>query len=683
MAFVAFALAPWTSAQNRLPASAEIDAYLTGVVRDTRIPGIVALVVDADRVVYTGAFGRQNVAAGVPMAEDSIFRIASMTKPVTSVAVMMLVQEGDIGLDDPVSDYLPAFEDKQVIENFNPADKTYTTRPAARPMTVRHLLTHTSGLGYAFSNHTLAALVGAEPGASVTRFPLLHDPGARWTYGESTRVLGTLVEEVSGQALDEFLSERIFVPLGMSDTFYTVPAPKAGRVVTVHRTTPEGLVETPNPAEITAPVYGDGGLHSTAADYAKFIQLFLNDGRAPNGMRLLSEATVALMGENHIGAIFVEQQPAALPALTRAVSARRGPRQVRPRLPDHGPARRPVRALAGQHELGRNLQHGILDRSRARRRRRAADAVPAVLRRRRDRDAARLRAARLRGARRLASRPRPSPLAGAAFGAMAALIWAGFPAITKLSMASNALDAWDITALRFGVAGLLLLPLFARRRLRQLCARCRRCSSPAAPAHRTCCLTAGGLAFAPGGHMGVITPSCMLLCSTLGSRLILKEPLTAAASPARSRSRPGSSRLGWDGLANHGELTWLGDAMFVLGGLFWASYTIGSRVWRVEPLHATAVVGVLSMVLYLPGYAWLAGADLAAAPWREIVIQAVFQGVLSADRRAAPVHARRRDPGRRARRRVRGARADVLAADRDPAAARDADASCSSSASCS
>jgi methyl acetate hydrolase len=316
VALAAFALAPWASAQNRLPSSAEIDAYLTGVVRDTRIPGIVGLVTDADRVIYTGAFGRQNVAAGVPMANDSIFRIASMTKPVTSVAVMMLVQEGDIGLDDPVAQYLPAFENKQVMENFDPADKSYRSRAAARPMTVRHLLTHTSGLGYAFSNTTLAALVGPEPGGSVTSFPLMHDPGARWTYGESTRVLGSLVEEVSGQSLDEFLAERIFVPLGMSDTFYSVPAQKAGRVVTVHRTTPNGLVEAPNPAEITSPDNGDGGLSSTAADYAKFIQLFLNNGRAPNGMRLLSEATVALMGENHIGAIFVEQQPAAVPALT-------------------------------------------------------------------------------------------------------------------------------------------------------------------------------------------------------------------------------------------------------------------------------------------------------------------------------------------------------------------------------
>jgi methyl acetate hydrolase len=314
---VVLAVAPrLAAAQNRLPGSDAIDSYLTGVVRDTRIPGVVALVADADRVLYSGAFGRQDVAGGIPMANDTIFRIASMTKPVTSVAVMMLVQEGDIGLDDPIADYLPAFEDQRVIENFNAADKTYTTRPAATPITVRHLLTHTSGLGYAFANHTLAALASSDPGASVTRLPLLHDPGTRWTYGESTRVLGTLVEEVSGQPLDEFLSERIFMPLGMSDTFYTVPAQKASRVVTVHRMTPDGLVETPNTAPITAPVYGDGGLHSTAADYAKFIQLFLNDGRAPNGMRLLSEATVELMGENHIGAVFVEQQPAALPALT-------------------------------------------------------------------------------------------------------------------------------------------------------------------------------------------------------------------------------------------------------------------------------------------------------------------------------------------------------------------------------
>lgn len=304
-------------AQNRLASSAEIDTYLASVVRDTRIPGLVGLAVEADGIVYLGAFGRQEVGGGVPMATDTIFRIASMTKPVTSVAVMMLVQEGDLGLDDPISEYLPAFEGRQVIETFNPADKTYTTRPATTAMTIRHLLAHTSGLGYAFSNTTIAQLADdPTPGASVAGLPLLYDPGTRWTYSESTRVLGTLVEEVSGQPLDEFLAERIFVPLGMSDTFYRVPAPKASRVATLHRTTPEGLVEVPNPAEISSPAYGDGGLHSTAADYAKFIQLFLSDGRAPNGTRLLSEATVRLMGQNHTGSVRVELQPAALPEIT-------------------------------------------------------------------------------------------------------------------------------------------------------------------------------------------------------------------------------------------------------------------------------------------------------------------------------------------------------------------------------
>jgi drug/metabolite transporter (DMT)-like permease len=196
-------------------------------------------------------------------------------------------------------------------------------------------------------------------------------------------------------------------------------------------------------------------------------------------------------------------------------------------------------------------------------------------------------------------------------------------------MASDALDAWDITALRFGVAGVLLLPLFARVRLgnlRPLPALFLACGAGAPYV----LLTAGGLAFAPGGHMGVITPSCMLLCSTLGSRLILNEPLTGSRIAGALAILTGLVTLGWDGLSNHGELTWLGDAMFAAGGLLWASYTIGSRVWRVDPLHATAVVGVLSMLLYVPAYAFLGGTDLAGAPWREIVIQAVFQGVLSA-----------------------------------------------------
>jgi methyl acetate hydrolase len=304
------------NAQNRLRDSADIDRYLAGVIAGTQIPGVVAMVADTDGVLYTGAFGKQDTAQNIAIKPDTIFSIASMTKPITSTAIMMLIQQGDIGLEDPVSKYLPAFASERVIENFNPADKTYTSRPAATPMTIRHLLTHTSGLGYAFSSSVLAALIGGDPNASATGVPLLHDPGAKWTYGESTRVLGKVVEEVSGQPLAEFLRERIFVPLGMTDTFYDVPEQKNGRVATTHRTTPQGLVEDPNPAKIGAPHNGDGGLYSTAADYVKFMQMFLNNGRAPDGTRLLSEASVKLMGENQ-SRVLVSLQPTANAAVSQ------------------------------------------------------------------------------------------------------------------------------------------------------------------------------------------------------------------------------------------------------------------------------------------------------------------------------------------------------------------------------
>jgi CubicO group peptidase (beta-lactamase class C family) len=313
LTFAALAPLP-SSAQNRLSDSAEIDAYLEHAIETTKIPGIVAVVADSDGVLYSGAFGSRDVANATPMTVDTIFRIASMTKPVTSAAVMMLVQQGDVRLDDRIADYLPAFESPEVFVDFNFADKTYTKRPATAEITVRHLLTHTSGLGYTFDNEVLAALV--PQGASVTSYPLLHDPGTKWTYGESTRVLGSLVEEVSGQPLDRFLEERIFEPLGMSETFYVVPADKRARVATVHRTTDQGLLEQPNPEKIDAPVYGDGGLHSTAADYVKFMQMFLNGGRAPNGARLLSEESVKLMGRTQTGNVRVELQPTSNEAVS-------------------------------------------------------------------------------------------------------------------------------------------------------------------------------------------------------------------------------------------------------------------------------------------------------------------------------------------------------------------------------
>jgi methyl acetate hydrolase len=298
--------------------SGAIDDYLASRIRDTKIPGMVAMVVDKHSTRYIGAFGMQDVAGRVPMQSDSIFRIASMTKPVTSLAVMMLVEERKVGLDDAIEKYLPEYAKPQVIDVFYPIDRSYSTRPATRSISIRHLLTHTSGLGYSFASLTLAQLqgTGADAKPLPNPPPLLHDPGTEWSYGESTRVLGLLVEKVSGQPLETFMRERIFVPLGMNDTSYTVPEAKTTRVATVHRWTEQGLVETPNPASVTSPPNGDGGLNSTAADYARFIQLFLNNGRSAAGKQLISHKTIGLMGRNQTGNVRVRLQDAAAPAVS-------------------------------------------------------------------------------------------------------------------------------------------------------------------------------------------------------------------------------------------------------------------------------------------------------------------------------------------------------------------------------
>lgn len=293
-----------------------VDAYLAERVKDTHIPGMVAAVVDFNGLRHTVAVGSQDVAGRVPMRPDTIFRIASMTKPVTSLAVVMLVEDGKIGLDDPVGKFLPAYAEPRVIDVFHPLDRSYTTRPAVRPITVRNLLTNTSGLGYPFAALTLTQLQGDGSRPLPEPLPLLHDPGAEWTYGPGTRLLGEIVAKVSGQPLDAFLRERIFEPLGMHDTFFVVPAEKRARVATVHRWVDGKLVEVPNPAEISAPVAGDGGLHSTAADFAKFIQFFLANGRAPDGRALVSDHAARLMGRVHTGGVRVRLQDAAAPALS-------------------------------------------------------------------------------------------------------------------------------------------------------------------------------------------------------------------------------------------------------------------------------------------------------------------------------------------------------------------------------
>ena len=295
-----------------------LSRQLAAAVARGDTPGVVALVVDRDGVLFEGAAGNLDVGHDIPMPVDAIFNIASMTKPVTSVAIMMLLEEGKLRLDDPVSKYLAGFDNLRVITNFNDADGTYETRPAKRAMTVRHLLTHTSGIGYAFCNPIVARLQKGTQ-KSEWELPLLSDPGDQWNYSASTRVLGLIVEKIAGSTLESWYQERIFKPLGMVDTSYAVSLDKQPRLSMTHTRASGTLQEQPRgtiPSTPTAPFRGDGGLYSTVRDYGLFMRMMLNGGQLGSA-KLLSEKSVRIMGKNHIGSIFVEQQPDTDPLRTK------------------------------------------------------------------------------------------------------------------------------------------------------------------------------------------------------------------------------------------------------------------------------------------------------------------------------------------------------------------------------
>ena len=275
-------------------------------------PGVVALVVDRDGETFSGTAG---------LNANTIFNIASMTKPVTSVAIMMLMEEGKLTLDDPVSKHLPGFDQLQVLTKFNAADGTYESRPAKNVMTIRHLLTHTSGIGYGFSSPVLAKLQppGATPPKPEWELPLLHEPGEAWTYGASTRVLGLIVQKHTGEQLEDYYQRRIFKPLGMLDTSWAVAADKQARVPMNHGRVDGKWQEQPRatiPSTPASPQRGDGGLYSTAHDYGLFIRMLLNGGKLGSA-RILKPESVQLMGQNHIGAVVVSTQPVGIEALTK------------------------------------------------------------------------------------------------------------------------------------------------------------------------------------------------------------------------------------------------------------------------------------------------------------------------------------------------------------------------------
>ena len=297
-------------------AAAAMARMFQAAVDKGEIPGVVAAVTNKDRIVYLEAFGKQDVAKAIPMSRDTLFRIASMTKPVTSVGIMMLYEQGKLRLDDPAANHLPAYRSRDVIATFNEKDATYTTRPAKGEMTIRHLLAHTSGLSYPFTSPTVFA-IQAKTGKDPKELPLLFDPGTKWQYSPATAVLGDILVKLSGQSIEDWDQAKVFRPLGMVDTTYSPAPAQAARLATVHQRGPAGLVETPNAATYTPSVRGDGGLVSTAADYSAFVQMLLNEG-SWHGKQLLKPETVRLMTSNQIGSVVVGTMPAADPPRSAA-----------------------------------------------------------------------------------------------------------------------------------------------------------------------------------------------------------------------------------------------------------------------------------------------------------------------------------------------------------------------------
>ncbi len=299
------------------------DAMAAHVTKGT-LPGVLTLVARQGRIVHLQAVGWMDVERRVRMRPDAIFRIYSMTKPITAAAMMILFQEGRFRLTDPVSTYLPEFRDLTVFVGGTVGSPE--TAPA-RPMTIQHLLTHTSGLAYddpsaagvpaiyasadLFNVPSLEAFV-----RRLASLPLVAQPGTAWHYGVSSDVLGRIVEVLSGQPFDRFLAERIFEPLGMVDTGFYVPDERAARLAACYSTVPggmklsEAMQESPFRNSRSVP-FGGHGLVSTAADYLRFAQMLADSGKSPRA-RILDRKTVDLMLANHLGPEFGPRPLAAL-----------------------------------------------------------------------------------------------------------------------------------------------------------------------------------------------------------------------------------------------------------------------------------------------------------------------------------------------------------------------------------
>jgi methyl acetate hydrolase len=304
---------------------AGIDATLSRAAEAKEVPGVVALAATDTGVLYEGAFGLRDLVDGPAMTRDSVFRIASMTKAVTSVAALQLVEQGKLQLDEPIGNVLPDLAAPQVLEGFDSSGAP-RLRSAKRPITLRHLLTHTAGFGYEVWNPELIRYVAVSGMPSLMtgklaalQLPLVFDPGERWEYGINIDWVGRAVERVAGQPLDGYFSAHIFAPLGMTDTGFVPSADQASRLVRVHRRGPDGSLE-PTTMEVGHREFfsGGGGLLSTGRDYLAFLRMLLHQGRF-NGAELLRPETVALMGQNQIGNLPIRIMETAMPELSNDV----------------------------------------------------------------------------------------------------------------------------------------------------------------------------------------------------------------------------------------------------------------------------------------------------------------------------------------------------------------------------
>lgn len=295
-----------------------LDRDIAAGLQRTGIPGVVVAAAARDGIIYEGAFGLAESAGPRAMSADAIFNLASMTKAVTSVALLQLLEQNKIGLDDEAGKYLPELATVQVFESFDPATGDYTLRPPKTPITIRHLLTHTSGLGYPFTSAVLAKFK-PRAGETYPAGPLLFDPGTDWVYGTNTDMIGRIVEKLSGQNLETYFQKKILGPLKMADTSYNVPAEKHARLVNTWRRDEQGafLENSRTSPRTTTRFSGGGGLYSTATDYLRFLRMLLNRGEL-DGVRILAPETVALMEENHMGNVSVRAIPSTAPNLSAA-----------------------------------------------------------------------------------------------------------------------------------------------------------------------------------------------------------------------------------------------------------------------------------------------------------------------------------------------------------------------------